>query len=621
METTLGRLARYVVSCARAFEADSAEILAAHGEQAHPGSYTHENYLYAAHGFLALYLCKHPANPYFGAGAALERHRELVDLWVRRWEKSLAAGCPEDYSEWPPFMTARSLELLGARLGPKRSRWGRFLAWWVEQELPKPFFFTAPNHEAWRLATTILAARVLRQPAWREQALFQTGQLLTYQTPDGFWEEGRHHGPSMKYNSLMLGALAVITRETGDRAVRAAAERLARFMARWSFPDGVTVGAFDGRQSASPGYFGVLVPGLELAPEGVTHLRRILDFWERAGWLDAPRAVGPSNWYAYFGMPFAAETLLHYGRPGASGQRAAPSLPLDAAKVTLQNHTPKFDGVLARRGRWAAGLSSQLSDMPKETQFIYRLERQSRIELWHQRASLVSGGGHSLVTARQPLYNAWVDPGFERDPDGYSRSADDAGSPEMARRRSLYYPRAASSGAARGVFWLELVFAHATVRFELEPAGDRVAIRYQYRAVGLRELRVALPLVLWRTARGSVDGRELPPPPRGTSPAEPGHEDEEVVPLKRGAASGEPFSAVAARREVAVETPLFGTRLTLSIPKAGATRVLWPLWPVRTYGKLFADERFESFFSIALVETVLPRPGRAGSGAWRLKVE
>jgi hypothetical protein len=263
-------------------------------------------------------------------------------------------------------------------------------------------------------------------------------------------------------------------------------------------------------------------------------------------------------------------------------------------------------------------LSSQLSDVPKEAQFIYRLERQSRIELWHRQASLVLGGGHSLITAAQPLYNVWVDSGFTRDPEGYSRSDTDAGSPEMARRRSKYYPRAVSSGVAGEAGWLELVFAHATVRFELQPAGDAVDIRYRYRALGLAELRLALPLILWRGAKGFADGRELPPPPPKPAAS---REDEEVVPFERGRMGGEPFSVTGVERRAAVETPLFGTRLELTVPRAGQTRVLWPLWPLRTYGRLFADERFESFFSIALVETVLAKPGRSGSGGWRLRVE
>lgn len=614
MQDILAKLTRYAVSCARAYEADRTDILAEQGKGgSHPGTFNHEDFLYAAHIFLALYVHEHEANPYFGKDGTLARHRELVDLWVGQWEASEKAGKHAAYSEWPAFMTCRALDLLGAKIDAgTRRRWTRFLASVVEHDLPKPFFFTAPNHEAWRLAFTAVSGRVLGRRDWLETAAFQGRQIIRYQTPQGFWEEGRHHGPSMKYNSLMLGAMAVLAEETGSREIRKSAARLARHMVDWCFPDGVTVGAFDGRQSASPGYFGVIVPGLELAPGGLEHVRRVLDLWERLGWLDDPRAIGPSNWYAYFGMPFAAESLLYY----AKRKPAKPAkLVLDGARGRLESHTPQFDGVMARSGPWITALSGQLSDVPKETQFVYRLERQSRIELWHERASLVLGGGHSLVTARQPLFNAWVDTGFFREIGGYARSSSAVGSPEMACRRAKYYPRAASSGVTGGTSWLELVFAHATVRFELTPRARDVDIRYSYEAIGLEELKVALPLVLWRGARGFADGRALPAPKPARRKASAGRMND-----NGGAMSGEPFSTVNVTRAVTVESPCFDTTLTLTVPKAGKTLVLWPLWPLRTYGELFPKERFESFFSIALVETTLANPGRSGSGAWRLSI-
>lgn len=594
---SLDRLVRYLVSCARAIELDIDEILSARWRKAHSGAYKHENFKHGAHVFLALYLHQHPLNPYFRKPAALELYFRQADEWMTAWDSSFATGPPITFAEWPPFILCRGLDLLGAEIDPaRREDWASLIRWFVEKDLPKPFFFTAPNHEVWRLALAALAARVLHCPAWAEHAEFLATQMLACQTPEGFWEEGRHHGPSMKYNSLMLAAMALIARETGNAALRSAAARLASFMARWSFPDGVTVGAFDGRQSTSPGYFGCIVPGLELAPEGLTHLDRIMDFWDRAGWLDNPRAVGPSNWYTYFGVPFAAESLIYYSALPEAELGARSPLPLDADGSTLENHTPTFDALLRRQGPWAIALSSQMSDVPKDAQFIYRLERQSRIEVWHERASVVVGGGHSLITATHPLYNAWVESGYHEDPNGFSgQGKGDAGSPAMARRRSKYYPRAAASGTDGDRSWLELVFAHATVRFELVPAPDRLLIRFHYRAIGLEELRLALPLVLWRGARAFADDRPLSTTRTGRS--------------------------APARRDLRVECPLFGTRTTLTLPTSGRSHVLFPLWPVRTYGRLFQRENFDSFFSIALVETVLQRPGRSGSGEWRLTVE
>lgn len=602
MIQTRDRLIRYALSCARAFEEDASQILADDGN-GNEASYAHENYKYAAAVFLALYLVPHSDNPRYRDPATLAQYRNLADCWVRQWEAAQTVGTKASFCEWPYFIVLRGLERVRAALGPEvGERWERFCASFADATLDKPFFFTAPNHECWGLAACALAGRVLNRPEWVKAAEFKAERLLASQTPEGFWEEGRHHGPSMKYNSLMLAALALLARETGSRAVGRAAARLASFMAQWCFPDGVTVGAFDGRQSASPGYFGCIVPGLDLAPGGQAHMARIMDFWERAGWLDRSDLIGPSAWYAHFGMPFAAESLLYYDVPDSDDKQAskendADALLLGGCAGLLENHTTAFDGVMRRSRPWCVALSGQMSDVPKDTQFIYRLERQSRMEIHHDRASTVIGGGHSLVNCVYPLYNAWIESGYRTEPDStaIAQGKGDASSPESALRRSKYYARGACTGRDEDRLWLELVFAHALVRFQIECAGDRIRIGYRYQAVRLKEMRLALPLVLWRSATAHTLGRAL-------------------------AESGE-TTVVPAGESVTVDTPAFGTRTTLTLPEGHPSRIVWPLDPVRTYGSLFPNERFSSFFRMALVETVIDDPGAEGSGHWTLRVE
>ena len=135
------------------------------------------------------------------------------------------------------------------------------------------------------------------------------------------------------------------------------------------------------------------------------------------------------------------------------------------------------------------------------------------------------------------------------------------------------------------------------MRFEIRPAGGGLSVGCSWRQLGLEQLRLALPVVLWRTARATAGGRPLP----NATVADP--------------------ATVEFAGEFVVETPLFGTRATLTPPREGASRAIWPLEPVRTYGKLFEREGFESFFRMALVETVLERPARRSRLAWRLDVE
>lgn len=567
-------LVRYLVCHARLFEptADAAfDLNGAYGIR------YNDEYVNIGYVFLALQVTEHSANPYFGQEDAVAMYVRAVEAGLDKWtaEYRSAGATPPD--EWAPFVMCRGLELLADRLAAGlRQRIRDSLVVFVEEYIRRPFFFTAPNHEIWKLVDIAAAGRVLERPDWIRHAEFQAGQLVAYQTGEGFWEEGRHHGPSLQYSSHMLPGLALLARETGSAAIHAAAARQARFLIDWSFPDGVSVGAFDGRRCTA---LGAVAPGMELVPEGLSYMRRTVASWEQSGWLDLARRAAPIYRRPFKGDFIAAEALRYFSdashRPSAA---AAAPLPLDNDGATLENHSARFDALFARRGAWAVALSSQLSDVPKDTGFIYRLERQSRIELWHRRASVVVGGGHSLLTAEYPLYNAWVDSGYQgADPPRYR-----------------YYPRAAASGAQGAVCWLELTFAHATVRFEVEADGEDLDVRYSYSALGARELRVALPMMLWEGARLLVDGQPL-----------------ERTPERRSR---------EVRCEVAVDCPLYGVRNVLSVPRAVATRVQYPLPLMENYHPLLPGEPLHSVFALALVETVLPEPVASGAGAWRLHV-
>ncbi len=602
MKDVVAQLVRYNISCTQAFEADAGLILRARpgDDRPEPDSYGHETYTYAAAPSLALYLTAHPLNPQYRNAESLRRYVTLADRWVTYGERAQAVGKKPAFTEWTSLLIARGLERLRTELDPgQRRRWEKFLLGQGQTWIPAPFSFASPHHEAWKLAVLALGARVLQKAAWREVAAFKARQLLRYQTAEGFWEEGCHNGPSMKYNSLMLAALVILARETGISAVLESARRLAVFMVRWAFPDGVLVGAFDSRQSTSPGYFGLVVPGLELAPGGLTHVQRILNWWDRLGWLDQPRAIGPSTWHAHFGMPCAAEALLYYA---AGGHRPRPGrLPLDYRTARLENHSATFDGILIRQGPWCVAVSGQFSNMPPDTRSKDGRERQSRLEIWHQRASVVLGGGHSVAHSPYPLFNAWVDSGYEQDPASTvsPRLVGDASGPDFALRRSCYYPRQVCSGTHGNRVWLELIFAQATVRYEVHPVNaEALDIFYTFECLpipgGVKELRLALPIVLWRTARGFADTTDLPAKSR--------------------------LLTLSVRRELVVETPVFGTRTILTLPPRVSHEVRWPLEPVRTDGTLFPRENFESFFRVAQVETILCPPPARKFGHWRLTV-
>ena len=77
----------------------------------------------------------------------------------------------------------------------------------------------------------------------------------------------------------MLPSLAWMYRWTQDEDFLNAARKLADFMATFVYPDGVTVGAFDGRNSNVMAYFPIC-PGLELSARGRAYNTRAFRLWQ-----------------------------------------------------------------------------------------------------------------------------------------------------------------------------------------------------------------------------------------------------------------------------------------------------------------------------------------------------
>ena len=536
----------------------------------------------AAGSYLALYFLDHPSNPGRGQRKYLDRYVELSDCWLRAWEE--APGRAEPFAEWVVHLLLWGMERMeesGIADPERRRRVERLAAGHIERWTPEPFFWTAPNHEIWRLAVTCIAGRLFQRKDWLDTAAFCLERLLEYQTPEGFWEEGRHHGPSMSYNGVALLPLVLLAEETGNAGILNAARRLATFITRWTFPDGVRIGAFDGRVVTGPGYFGVAGAGLDVIPEGAALMRRCLAFWDRAGWLEGPHSVGPSRVGTY-GMGGAAAIALDR----AARVKDAVDVPLamDVPGAVLENHSPYFNAVLRRQGSWCIALSGQLSDAPKIGQSVFRLERQNRMEIWHERASVVVGGGHNRVADEQAFFNVSVDSGHEGD--------DVVGTDRLELRRSRIFPRAADCGVDGAVSWLVLSFKHAAVRFEVEPRGDAIEIRYRFRCRGVRELRLMLPLVVWRGGECFVDG---------------------------GKALGE-HERIPVRGEVTVRTSAWDARTRIEIPRAGSTFALGLMDCASGTSTGLGEEPFRPYLRRCLLETVFTNPDGEGEGKWTVDV-
>lgn len=568
-------------------------ILDAHAKLQNEGveHYKHETYLYGQLPCALLYRLDHPHNELKGQAWLKDCALRAAGVWLKGADAPPAEreAFMEQFAEWPSFILGQIVDLLGEDAGPGvREKAHAMVAAWIAHASKKPFGKTSPNHESWRCGSMYRCGVIFDEPAWCERALFLFKQLCKLQTPEGFFEEGRHHGPSMKYNCLMLSPLAWVGRMSGEPWLLDAARRLAQFMATWVFPDGNTVGTFDGRQSTSPAYWAPVCPGLELNGEGVTLNERGAGLWKQRRMLDEERALGPSNWYTHFGVFFTADSLRYYGEflKNKPQPKAAP-LAVDKPAARLENHSATFDGLLRRDGPWVLAVSGQNSDVPKDGGGRFRLERQSRIELWHEKGGVVLGGGHNREGWAVPFANAALQTGYEGRIDfGEAQPAGDKGT------KVLYMPRLAASRLENDGVRLTLDFAHGTVEFALKPEGGaKYRIDASWNICAIERLALQIPLVVWRGGALSAGGKALAFDRPGLS---------------------EPVQACT------VEDKIAGARFAYTLPDVGVTRLRLGLEPLRSYGNPFEKENFDTPYHIVLASTQLDTPPKTGKAAWTI---
>jgi hypothetical protein len=200
---------------------------------------------------------------------------------------------------------------------------------------------------------------------------------------------------------------------------------------------------------------------------------------------------------------YSADTCCYLGQydPKPDKVLGGGTLPIDHDGV-LENHSTQFDGVMIREGPWVAAISGQNSDL----QGIFRLERESRIELWHEKSKLLVGGGHHRYDWRIPHANAILDTGYSGSTDFGAPAGED-----LDRVPRIYYkPRVATSRVKDGGCELVLDFGHGVVTFRVHfPTPQFAAIEASWTVRQLERLCLQLPLVLWQESLLEFDGIEI----------------------------------------------------------------------------------------------------------------
>ncbi|MEO6828550.1 MAG: hypothetical protein ABI164_01980, partial [Acidobacteriaceae bacterium] len=192
--------------------------------------------------YLLAFLYKTPSalNPYYGKPSARDQAIAIADLIV---------ATDKDGAEWPLYWLDETYVLLRPEIPAETAKsWKAFVANYVATRGQRPFFYTAPNHNAWNAMAIYRAGQVFGEEQWMDLGSGLMHELIKTQTSIGYFDEGPGNGPSMKFNNIQLTAMMLYYKFSNDPVAFAASNKLATFMIRYSYPDGSPIAAFDARQ-------------------------------------------------------------------------------------------------------------------------------------------------------------------------------------------------------------------------------------------------------------------------------------------------------------------------------------------------------------------------------------
>ena len=521
-----------------------------------------------------LYKTPHKLNPYYGK-------TEIRDAAVAICDYIAEIGST---LEWPLYSLCQVYGLLEDELDQERKkRWRGYAEVYVGTRGIRPYFYTSFNHEAWNALAVLRAGQVFGRADWEKQGRRLMHQLIKVQTELGYFDEGPHHGPSMKYNQTQLAPMLLFADYAKDEKVLAAGKKLADFMIRYSFPDGSPMSTFDGRQSWSLGYYGTLCYGLDRWPVGKAHNRRIYRTRKKWGFLDPQdKHYNLSDWYAYFGYGFLLDEYLSL-RPDAP---SAP-LPQDSDGYLVVESGPSFDGGAARRHGWMVALSAINSDIPRVAQSVYRLERQSRLDLWHEKTGLIIGGGHNKRETDFPLANFVVLTGYQDVACDFGRLSGG----DYHDKRAVYIPRSLTTSITPQEQVLREAFGQGDVSLVVRPIDERrLEIAFEYDVFTVRELFVQLPLIVFFNSTVLVDG--------------------------------EPFEdrPLEVKQEVWISNPTMGSTVRLTMPKGQPAKLNAGVLPLRWYGGEHPPQRYEPYYKICLLSARVDCSDGKGGGKFTVEI-
>jgi len=290
-----------------------------------------------------------------------------------------------------------------------------------------------------------------------------------------------------------------------------------------------------------------------------------------------------SEWYAYFGVFFMLDEYL-----SLQPQAPVAPLPQDTNGYMMRERSPSFDGGVIRQHDWMVAMSAHISDVPRYRGSVYQLERQSRLDIWHENVGLIIGGGHSMVGSNLPLANFLLLTGYA---DVVAEYGLISGGDEQARR-SMYSPRAAKATISTVQQTLEANFGHGNFVIETAPLDRKqLELRFNYDILAGKKALIQLPLIVYHDSSVTVDGQIYD---RSTS--------------------------LTVKKQIRMANPTTDSAVSITVPPQADILLRASIEPLRWYGGEHKDQRYRPYYQIALLSLQLDCP-HEGSGSFSIQVD
>jgi hypothetical protein len=332
-----------------------------------------------------LYAKRHPDNRKAGDPAMLSLALKLGDILAAESEAGIYTKRSDHHRD--TYMWLEAYRLLEPKLGePRKLRWLRELTKLIADlareaadRRDRPAY-TSPfgvsvNHTALFSSTVYLAGRMFANHEWEQLGAYIMHRYAAEeQSPDGYWGEHSPRGPTTAYDYLTVAGVALYQEHSHDPAALAALERSAKFHENFTYPDGTSVMITDDRRRhayVSPwAHF-----GFSHFPAGRRYAEFLTSFSE-------PGEGG----FEHLGR-MAEDALYYHEGPLAP-------IPQDAEQYSYRLSEPAG---IRKTGPWVVCLSGIVATQNAASR--YYLDRQSAIEVFHQKYGVIISGANSK---RQP---------------------------------------------------------------------------------------------------------------------------------------------------------------------------------------------------------------------------